>query len=176
MTKSFHLRVIAICFLFVVALATMFCAVEAPAQTLQGNIVGWFDGDTVDFRAKSGKYYRVRLIGIDAPEMRQTFGKECKAFLVAATKSKPVTANLVGRDVYKRYLGEFQLAGIMDLSLHMIANGCAWEYSAPLSVKSAYQSAEQTARNNAIGLWQENNPAPPWVFRSQGLQTMPDCP
>lgn len=148
---------------------------SAVGQTLVGHIVYWTDADTVQFRAASGKYYRVRLRGIDTPELRQTYGRECRGILRDETQTKTVTAELAGRDYYSRSIAKLSTVGIADLSLFLIEQGCAWEYSAPLSVKSAYQNAEQDARAAQIGLWQETCPTPPWVFRSSGYYSPQDC-
>lgn len=139
---------------------------NAHCQTITGNAVTFYDGDTVNFRARSGRYYRVRLSGIDAPETRQTHGLVCKQLLKDALFAKTTTLNILGVDVYKRYIGFLSTPEIADVSLYMLVNGCAWEMSAPLSLKTIYQNAEQGARNEQVGLWNEQFPIPPWQFRS----------
>lgn len=153
-----------------VALLSVFVA-DAHCQTVTGNVIKWFDGDTVQFRQSNGKYYRVRLQGIDAPERRQTEGIECTNQLRGFTEKKTVSLTIYGDDTYKRKLGKLSTETIADVNLKMIEIGCAWEYSAPLSVKTAYQNAEQTARFNQIGLWAEENPTTPWAFRSNSYGT-----
>jgi endonuclease YncB( thermonuclease family) len=118
---------------------------------------------------------RVRFRGIDAPELRQTQGRECRQILIDATKSKTVTISTAGRDRYNRFIAELATATIPDLSLYLIEQGCAWEYSAPLSVKTSYQNAEQTARSNIVGLWADSCATPPWVFRASGYYSAEDC-
>ena len=40
------------------------------------------DGDTIHLTDDNGKLYKVRLLGIDAPEMDQSFGFESRKMLV----------------------------------------------------------------------------------------------
>lgn len=160
--------IFAVMFIFILALIS---ARAVFPQTVEGNVVRWFDGDTVQFRAKNGKYYRIRLQGIDAPERRQTGGIECTDYLIELTKAKTVTATLFGRDTYKRWLGRLATADFPDINLEMINHGCAWEYSAPLAVKTMYQTKEQEARSENIKLWSDPCPTEPWSFRASGYKT-----
>lgn len=156
-----------IVFLFVLAFILV-ASVFVQCQTVQGNVVHIFDGDTVQFRLRSGKYYRVRLQGIDAPELRQTYGTECREILRTAVAGKTVTILFYGADTYKRMLAMMFTATIPNINLYMIEQGCAWEYSAPISLKTAYQTAEATARATPVGLWMDACPTEPWAFRASG--------
>lgn len=140
-------------------------------QTIEGNIVKYYDADTVRFRTKSGKYYRVRLQGIDAPERRQTGGLECMELLRSETEAKKTFVMFYGADSYKRMLGVLSTEEIPNLNLFLLQQGCAWEYSAPISLKTAYQNAEADAREAEIGLWAEPCPTEPWAFRASGYNT-----
>lgn len=142
----------------------------SPMQNVvaQGNIVLWYDADTVKFRRKNGSYYRIRLQGIDAPERRQSFGLECRQKLVDATFGKTVFAMFYGFDTYKRTLGMIGTDEIPNINLWLIEQGCAWEYSAPITQKTLYQTAEAAARSSQLNLWSENCPTEPWKFRASG--------
>lgn len=139
-----------------------------PLQTMTGNAVSWYDGDTIRFRQSNGKYRRVRIVGIDAPESSQTYGATCKELLKTQTQGITLTLEIVGVDVYRRTLAFVSGRDGVDVGLFMIENGCAWEYSAPLSVRTSYQQAETTARDNAIGLWEDASPIAPVEFRNGG--------
>jgi len=49
----------------------------------------------------------------------------------------------------------------------MVAEGYAWAYRQYLDRPHAseYISLEEQARAKRLGLWQQNNPQPPWEFR-----------
>ena len=162
--------------LIIVGIYLLFLTVfvgTAHCQTEAGNVVKIFDGDTVQFRTKAGKYYRVRLQGIDAPERRQTHGIECTKQLSGFVLKKTVWLEIYGDDSYKRKLGRLSTVDLPDINKTMIEIGCAWEYSAPLSVKSAYQNTEQAARAAQAGLWQDDTPTEPWQFRASGYNDNP---
>jgi endonuclease YncB( thermonuclease family) len=145
--------------------AFVFWASIANAQTIQGNITRVIDADTVQFRLKSGKYITARLVGIDAPEKMQDFGKDCSELLFDEVKGKTVNGVIDDVDQYKRTLVRFNSATVPDYSLWLIQNGCAWEYLAPLDLRTSYESAELTAKNNDVGLWINPNPIKPSVWR-----------
>lgn len=171
LSRKFSVRAIIITIFVMFAL--LIAAGVTNGQTLSGNATRWLDADTIDFRASSGKYYRVRFRGIDSPELRQTHGKECRDLLRSETLGKRIYFVRGEQDVYSRYVSKIWSDTIPDFSLWLIQNGCAWEYSAPLSVKSAYQAAEATARDGAIGLWLDECPTEPWAFRASGYNVCP---
>jgi len=76
---------------------------RAPA-TVTGKVVSVHDGDTVTVRTDDGQTLKVRLQGIDAPELRQPFGSRSRDELSALVKGKPVTLIEHGRDKYGRTL------------------------------------------------------------------------
>ena len=159
-----------------IAMGLMLAAIQAKAQTVEGNFVNWNDGDTGTFREVSGRYRKVRLSGIDAPESRQTHGIACRNLFRTSTSGKTIQMQFFGQDVYKRWLGRASVEPvgaigdyIPDLALHLLENGCAWEYGSSLDVKTSYQNAEQTARTNEIGLWFEPSPMAPIQFRTGAI-------
>lgn len=87
------------------------------------------DGDTL----RCGRE-RIRLLGIDAPEMpgHCRRGRRCvqgdpfasKAALAAAIKRGPATIERRGRDRYGRTLARVRVNGV-DLSAHMVRTGMA---------------------------------------------------
>ena len=53
----------------------------------------------------------------------------------------------------------------------MIINGHAWVYrkylrTIPKKYRNLYKNAEKEAKNRKIGLWENFNAKPPWVWRS----------
>ena len=61
-------------------------AIAADHPTLTGKVVGVHDGDTLTLLVNE-KQYKVRLDGIDAPELGQDFGTRAKQALSKAGKS-----------------------------------------------------------------------------------------
>jgi micrococcal nuclease len=57
-----------------------------------------------------------------------------------------------------------------DAGLELIKEGFAWAYAkylpeASVAIQQSYTAAEAAARAQAIGLWSDADPQPPWEFR-----------
>ncbi|MDE0737336.1 MAG: thermonuclease family protein, partial [Pirellulaceae bacterium] len=110
--------------------------------------------------------YKIRLEGIDTPEMGQAFGKRAKQALSGYIFGKQVTAKLSGQDRYQRYLGTIMLDG-QNVNLQMVKDGCAWHYK-NYSSDEVLAQAESDARAARRGLWEDGDAMAPWDWRSKG--------
>ena len=106
---------------------------------------------------------KVRLYGIDAPELKQPYGKKSKQFLANLIVGEVVEVDENGKDRYKRTLGIIRHKG-QDINAQMVLNGYAWAY---VKYSRMYVDQEKTARENKRGLWQSNDPTPPWEWRKR---------
>ncbi len=52
--------------------------VPATAETLTGQVVGVHDGDTLTLLVAGNRQVKVRLAGMDAPELKQPYGQRAK--------------------------------------------------------------------------------------------------
>ena len=159
-----RVRAIALALLALVASGTAVFAAE-----LNGRIVGVRDGDTVDLLTTADIEVRVRLAGIDAPEMGQAFGKAAKQALANLAYHREVRVLWSKRDNYGRVVGKLLVEGA-DVNLQMIQRGLAWHYTAYAAEQSVadrnrYAAAEAAARARRLGLWRDGTAVPPWVFR-----------
>lgn len=102
-------------------------APHSHAATLSGQVVKVADGDTVTVLAQNGTRYRVRFLGIDAPEKNQTFGQDSRQNLDRLVYRKQVTVDYNGNDRYGRIVGKVLLDG-KNINLEQIKSGCAWYY------------------------------------------------
>lgn len=115
------------------------------------------DGDTVDVQI-NGQKETVRLIGINAPETNECFGKEAtdKAKELLNSKSVNLESDPTQgeRDKYQRLLRYIFVDGNSFEEL-MVKNGFAKEYTYNKAYKyqSLYRSAQIEAQNNKRGLW-----------------------
>lgn len=126
-------------------------------------IIRVIDGDTVIGKSNDTEI-KIRLSEIDAPEMNQPFGlnsKECLSNLVKKNNNLQFKSN--GRDGYGRSLGWLVTDG-KNLNYEMIKQGCAWVYDRYVINKTIY-SFQNGARLKNIGLWNQNNPIAPWIWR-----------
>ena len=155
-------RVITLCLLAFLSLATF-------ADTLTDKVVKITDGDTLYVLDATYKEHKIRLAGIDAPERKQAYGLASRKHLASIVAGQPVTIEYQKRDRYGRILGKVWVNGI-DTCLEQVKVGFAWHYKKYQHEQSTedqrlYAEAKIGARKERLGLWQENNPNPPWEHR-----------
>ena len=115
------------------------------------------DGDT--FETESGE--KVRLIGINAPEISDIFGQEAKQHLSDLIDGKTIdlyTDNISkDRDRYSRLL-RYVIIDDTDINKQMISDGFAFAYLKYHFEKSNdYRQAQLTAIEDNKGLWGNKN-------------------
>jgi len=142
--------------------------IEVPA-VLQAWVVGVTDGDTVKVHAPGLPELRVRLLGIDAPESGQDFGKVAKRVLADKVMGRELLLHTRGLDRYGRVLAKLLCDGV-DVNLAMVREGLAWHYAHYASTQHSgdaalYARAEAQARAGRVGLWAYPDPVPPWEWR-----------
>ena len=148
-------------------------------RILEGIVTKVSDGDTINVIDPVGTKLKVRLYGIDAPETEksnkktgrvskpgQPYGEEAYQALNSKIYRKQVKLEIMAVDQYKRSVGIVYLNG-KNINQEMVAEGYAWAYRQYLDRPHAseYIQLEEQARGKRLGLWQQNNPQPPWEFR-----------
>ncbi len=146
------------------AILVLLVAAGAARAETGGRVVGVVDGDTIDVIAGRATT-RVRLWGIDCPEMGQPFGKAAKHFTSEACFGKAVALEERGKDRYGRALAIVRLADGRSLNSALVQEGLAWWYYsfAPKALDLA--TGERDARRARKGLWADPDPVPPWSWR-----------
>ena len=135
----------------------------AVPPPFEGRVVAVHDGDTISV-LRHGHSVRVRLHGIDCPELGQAFGRAAKraaSSLVFKREVRvvPVDVDRYGRPVARVFLGS------TDINLELVRRGLAWHFVRYAPHDSALANAEREARSARRGLWAERNPVPPWTWR-----------
>lgn len=121
------------------------------------------DGDTVTCIDTEGREVRVRLVGIDAPELDQPKGHEARAALAAKLAGGVVRVAGDARDQHGRLLGTLHLDD-RDLNREMVAEGWAWAFTG-FSDDDDLIAAEAAARRSGRGLWSDPRPMAPGQWR-----------
>ncbi|WP_169976127.1 thermonuclease family protein [Campylobacter sp. RM16191] len=119
------------------------------------------DGDTISVLTEDKKQIRIRLYGIDAPELKQSFGRASKSFLSNKIAGKIVLINQNGKDRYSRILATVYLED-EDINAYMVDNGYAWAFE---KYSKRYMPQQSRAKFLKLGLWQQSDPITPWDFR-----------
>jgi micrococcal nuclease len=127
-------------------------------------VVSVHDGDTVNCVDHDKVQCKVRLVGIDAPEIGQPFGTVSRDRLRALVLRKSVTIQDAGKDRYGRTLGTLEIDG-QDVNRQMVRDGLAWHYTR-YSDDAGLAAAEREARADGRGLWRDPQPVPPWEWRA----------
>ena len=151
----------------VVALSILTTATHA--ETLTGRVVGIADGDTLTLLDATKTQHKIRLSGIDSPEKSQPFGQVCKKSLSDLAYDRVATVETTKLDRYGRAIGKVWVDS-QDVNLEQIRRGCGWHYKKyqneqRLDDRLSYNSAEESARANRVGLWADQEPMPPWEWR-----------
>jgi endonuclease YncB( thermonuclease family) len=141
----------------------------ARAETFAGRVTGIVDGDSLILADTQNRQRRIRLDGIDAPEILQAFGQNAKTALSAMVFGQPATANCIRRDRQGNEWCILVVAG-KDVGLELLGNGMAWwdrrnSGRQTRQERSAYEQAEFLAKIHRFGLWNSKNPQPPWEWR-----------
>lgn len=134
-----------------------------------GRVIKNHDGDTIKLSTAERGIIDVRLSGADTPETGQAHWRAARGALRELVASKPVTAWCYKTDKYDREVCHVSVSGD-DVGLRLIQGGYAWyahmfAHELTASQQKTYPEAEEQARRQSIGLWQEPEPMPPWECR-----------
>lgn len=145
--------------LLFLALILAGCGQTLPAQTVTGPAVAR-DGDSLEVGGR-----RVRLYGVDAPELNQqcqlngkgwSCGYDARDTLRALVDGKIVSCQQVTIDQHQRVVGRCK-AGDIDINRMMVLRGYAVAYR---HYSSDYVEAENAAKAAKRGLWAGTFEAP----------------
>lgn len=140
-------------------------AQSAPApQVYEARVTRVFDGDTVWVQPLAGgRFRKLRLDGLDAPEICQNGGPESRDALARRVLGQKVTVTERQRDDYGRGLARLRHAGD-DVGGWMVGSGQAWSYRWRRSL-GPYQAQETLARTTRMGLFSQADAEEPRSFR-----------
>lgn len=152
------------------AVALTSCTPTVPASTSDpvaetGEVIAVVDGDTIDV-AQSDGTARVRLIGIDAPEIgrggeaSECYADEARTFLDELVYGHqvelvrdPTQADV---DKYGRLLRHVYVDGQSAAELAIAAGaGNEYTYDTAYRDQQAHRDAEQAAAETGAGLWSD---------------------
>lgn len=136
----------------------------APKPALQGTVTRVVDGDSLWVTPAAGAAVEVRVQGIDAPEICQTWGPESRAALREMLQGKAVTVTGSARDAYGRLVATVRLEGV-DAGLRQVEEGHAWSLRYKWD-QGPYVKHERMAKALRRGLHGDPGAVPPRDFRA----------
>jgi endonuclease YncB( thermonuclease family) len=136
---------------------------SAAATTLTGHVIRVKDGDSFIMRS-GGLTYEVRMYGIDAPELKQPYGKQSAKALRSYIHNKNIKIIKSGSDHYGRLVGKVYINKTY-INLKMVKQGHAHWYRKYAPKDKNLKEAEQSARKSKRGLWSHPKPELPFKWR-----------
>ncbi|MFN9717964.1 MAG: thermonuclease family protein [Planctomycetota bacterium] len=142
---------------------------------LKGKVADVPDADVLLVRTTDNQLIRVRLNGIDAPELQQAFGDKVQEQLESlvggqsvrvVTQGEDRVGQIIG-DVYFREKDAEETDPEVFLNVNMVEQGLAWHFVRYAPDNQELAGAEKDARQKKAGLWSEGEPVAPWDWRRQ---------
>ncbi|NTU72725.1 thermonuclease family protein [Candidatus Roizmanbacteria bacterium] len=155
--------------LYLTLLALLF---SSPASSSDNNFTGQCidvaDGDTITVLTQTNEKIKIRLGGIDCPESFQVHGEKSKQFLSSLVFDKRVRIVPETIDQYGRTVAMVLVNGA-NINEQIVAQGHGWVFKKYCTAAHCndWLKLEATARDARIGLWEDENPIPPWEWRTQ---------
>lgn len=156
-----------------IAVALFLFSSKVLALTFDGHVYRVSDADTVRLTVTAtcqeracpevGDSLRIRLAEIDAPEDDQPYGAIATEQLSAAVKNQKVSIRQTDVDQYGRIVGHVIYQGNW-INAWLVSEGHAWVYPEYATSRELFE-LEDNARNSRRGLWAEDYPVEPWVWR-----------
>ena len=149
-------------------------AAAATRQAQSGVVTRVVDGDTLWVKASANAQpLKVRIQGIDAPEICQPGGLLARDALKLKVWGQRVNVISGTHDVYGRVLGTVHMQG-QDIGRWMVVQGHAWVYSYRFK-KSLYSAEFSQAQGERRGVFSSAVIEEPRVFRKRhGFCRTPD--
>jgi len=131
---------------------------------LIGKVISIADGDTFTLQTKNEKI-KIRLHGIDCPEINQDYGDVAKKYLIVQISfhGDSVTVQKTDVDRYGRTVG-IAYSGKTNINESLLEHGLAWHYKR-YDQNPMWDQLEKGARLARFNLWSNENAIPPWEFR-----------
>ena len=150
----------------IAAVALLFGAVAycyAQSDDYLATCVRVIDGDTLTVADENQNLHRMRIVGMDAPELAQPYGRAAKAALSELVLHKEIQVLPAGVDKYNRELAVLRqnsVIGQLDVAETMISNGHAFSWG------GAHYKAQCYAAAHRLGIWSDlRYQERPWLYR-----------
>jgi endonuclease YncB( thermonuclease family) len=149
-----------------VVLAALALPLLAAERVYEARVIRAFDGDTVWVQPlPEGRYRKLRLDGLDAPEICQDGGEAARDALAQRVLRQVVRVSERASDEYGRGLARLHHQG-EDVGGWLVGSGHAWSYRWRNS-GGPYQREEAQARAAGLGLFANRQAELPRSFRQR---------
>jgi endonuclease YncB( thermonuclease family) len=153
-------------FRYLLLLALLLAGSAQARETFVGQVSYVTDGDTLWVQPDAGGAARkLRMLGMDAPEICQSGGKAARDLLAQLALQRRVAVKVSYYDRYGRGLATVAIDG-QDLGARMVRAGQAWSYGWR-GRPGLYAAEENAARQSHAGVFAVANPESPRAFRKR---------
>ena len=132
------------------------------------------DGDSLEVEYVGKRQpFRVRLYGIDAPELDQPHGREARNRLAQLVRGGGVSMETKSTDHYGRTVGVLYAGSGRkreSVNAEMVRSGMAWWYRQYGGRELGLPAAEAEAKSRRRGVWQNPRAERPWDYRAKQRQ------
>ena len=144
----------------------------APPRSVLATVERVADGDTLMATSENSTRLRIRLLGIDAPEIPhrgkpgQTYGVEARHHLLRLVLNRVVRIELFGSDAYRRLLAVIWHDGA-NVNVEMVRGGFAEVYRGARCQAYCRElaDAERRAQGERAGIWAQEQYESPAAYR-----------
>lgn len=138
-----------------------------PSDEIAGKVIRVIDGNTIEVLDAEKEVIKIMLSEVDCPELEQEYGEEAKQYTEKLVLRKRVIIQLMGKDRWGNKLGVVTLNNGKILDQELVKEGLAWSKK---EADDILISLQEQAKETKSGLWSNEDPTPPWIYRRQ--QTM----
>ena len=129
-------------------------------------VVSVHDGDTMHVRDSSGRVEKIRLYGVDCPELGQEYGDAARE-ITAGLEGEYVDIQPIGGRSWGRIVALVELPDGPTLQATLVEDGLAWvddRFCRRLEC-DGWRQEQARAKYSQRGFWVEDDPLPPWQWR-----------
>lgn len=138
---------------------------QNSSKLLKGHVKKVYDGDTITLEDGN----KIRLYGIDAPELKQKGGKFSKDTLSNLILNTTIEYQIMNTDKYGRNVSKIYYKGTY-VNLYMLEQGAAWWYEDYAKNDKDLEYAFLNSQKNKIGIFKEKNIENPSEYRKRNKQ------
>ncbi len=123
------------------------------------------DGDSIEV-SQGSKLSVIRLYGIDSPEWGQPYSKKAKFYLKKLILGRTVQLEVLYTDKFARSVALVYCQGNCVNQL-LVEQGLAWVhiYYCHKKICDLWINLEKAAKAKKLGIWKDERPVPPWVWK-----------
>ncbi|MFC1844097.1 thermonuclease family protein [Thermodesulfobacteriota bacterium] len=155
--------------IIVISCIVIFWFSSVSAHTWTGKVVEVRGGDVLDIAHPEEGVLTIMLYGINAPEERQHYFKQAKEFLKEQVEGRVVNVQELLTE--QKILTAVVVHDGVNINEKVLQAGYGWVYEkyCDQCFCSDWLIYEKQARDKKLGLWQDENPTPPWEWREKVL-------